>query len=124
MKNIATSFVALSILAVSAAPALACDMHGGGFGSGAFGMNWQKYSPQASTIDPALERALAESLAKDEGYTPVPQAAPKKPSFSSVASRASQRALTRRAKAEKTEKRKPQTSETPSVKKASLDSDG
>jgi len=71
-----------------------------------------------------MERALAESLAKDEGYTPVPQAAPKKPSFSSVASRASQRALTRRAKVEKSDKREVKSSETPSVKKASLDSDG
>jgi len=124
MKNVAKSLAVLSILAVSAAPALACDMHGGGFGSGAFGMNWQKYSPQASTIDPALERALAESLSKDEGYTPVPQAAPKKPSFSSVASRASRRALTRRAKAEKTKKPDTNMSETPSIKKASLDSDG
>jgi hypothetical protein len=124
MKNVFTPFAALSILAVSAAPALACDMHGGGFGGGAFGMNWQKYSPQASSIDPAFERALAESLGKNEGYTPVRQAVPKKPSFSSVASRASQRALTRRAKAEKTEKPETKTSETPSVKKVSLDSDG
>lgn len=96
------------------APAMACDMHGGGFGFGNPNANWQSYSPRTSTTDPAF---LGQS--DDEAYliTPVPAEKPR-PSFSNAANRASLIAKARHAKKIKEDKSKP--AEEKPIKKAAL----
>ncbi len=86
-----------------AVPTLACDFHGAGFG-GFYGGGWKPYSPAASLIDPAMNDQIddtgfaGENFGEPQSSTFVPaMRPPPKPTFSSVAVRASERALARRA---------------------------
>jgi len=76
-----------------AAPAMACEMHGGGFGAfGNQGANWKAYNPRAYNTDPSFLDGVDETL-----MTPVPAAKPR-PSFSNAANRAAMIAKARVAK--------------------------
>ena len=99
-----------------AAPASACEMHGGGFGVfGNQGASWKAYNPRAYNADPAFD-GVDENL-----MTPVPPAKAR-PSFSNVANRAAMIAKARVAKkAQEAEKK--EAAKTAVVKKVSLDAD-
>ena len=121
MTRRAALFVPAIALAALATPALACDFHGANGYSQLYGANWQAYSPQVSTMDPAMMdpamRAALESTPANAA--PVP---PRRPTFSTVASRASKSALKRRAEA----KKKTETSDkvqTAALKKTGSDAD-
>lgn len=105
-----------------AGSAMACDMHGAGYTGGAFGMNWQSYSPRASYTDPALDNTEFPDISVDQNYTPLPKKAKTKPSFSTAASDAAQRARLRLTKENAKDSAKPVNNKPPSVQKASLDS--
>lgn len=77
----------------------ACDMHGAGYGFSMSHANWQAYSPEVSTKDPALKtiesksEALAKMLARKK----------EKPSFANVANLAAMKAKSRLAMKAKAE---------------------
>ena len=116
-------FIISSIATLAiAAPAMACEMHGGGYTGGAFGMNWQSYTPRASYTDPAQANEDFLGISTEENYTPLPKKPKTKPSFSSAASDAAQRARSRLTKNSETKSAKPVNNKPPTVQKASLDS--
>ena len=85
MKKYFVSTAVIVIASATTVPAIACDMHGAGFGAfGNTGANWQPYSPRTYTEDPAF---LDQNETDYAAVTPLP---PKKvrPSFSNAANRA------------------------------------
>ena len=97
MTRLAKIVLPALALAGLSAPAVACDFHGGG-GGGFFGGDWQSYNPRVSMTDPALLGGLDGGEVDGLETTLPALKAPKRPTFSTVASRASQSALARRAK--------------------------
>jgi hypothetical protein len=95
MKNLILSSSIVIASFSFAGVALACDMHGAGYGNFGFSnANWKPYNPKVSTIDPAF----ADSDMMDAtSYTSVPPEKAK-PSFSNVASLAALKAKTRLTK--------------------------
>ena len=90
--------IAISALVLAlAAPAFACDMHGGGW-FGTSSAHWQNFNPQATYQDPAF---LGDSEANNQ-FTPLP-VRPAKPSFSNAADRASKAAKAKLAMLERSE---------------------
>ena len=104
-----------------AAPASACEMHGGGFGAfGNQGAHWKAFNPRAYDADPAFD-GVDETL-----MTPVPPARTR-PSFSNAANRAAMIAKARVARknkeAQNQEAEKKEAEKDDIVKKVSLDAD-
>lgn len=91
----------LSILALTAALSMsmgahACAWHAGGFGDGAFGMQWREYSDEELN---ALIEATYNRNKQADGESSPAQAKPR-PTFASSAARAAQSAQSQRAKPE------------------------
>jgi len=119
-----------SALSAMAAPAMACDMHGGGMHFTP-ASQWKSFSPRASSIDPAYLDNEDRSFLGDTS-TPldaVPPAPKARPSFSSAADRASRAAKTRimmvgdSQKDDEASTKRPMTSEEETARNASLNTD-
>ena len=121
MKHTISILAPIAILAF-AAPAMACDMHGGGYNGGAFGMNWTSYSPQASYTDPAFTDSEYSDFSSERNYTPLPKTPRAKPSFSSAATDAAEKARLRLVKSETKSDTKPGKTKSEVVQKTSLES--
>jgi len=87
MRILLPASVILLALALSL-PSAACDRHGAGGFYGQFnGASWSDYSPPLSETDILIPNE--DELSAWEKQNVVPAAAPKKPTFSKVSSRAS-----------------------------------
>jgi len=119
MMKYFVSTAVIVIASATAVPAIACDMHGAGFGAfGNNGANWQPYSPRTYTEDPAF---LDQNTDDYASVTPLPSEKTR-PSFSNAANRAAMKAKARAAK--KTKKPTEKTAKDTVVKKADLNPDG
>jgi len=118
MMKYFVSTAVIVIASATAVPAIACDMHGAGFGAfGNSGANWQPYTPRTYTEDPAF---LDQNETDYAALTPLP-AQKTRPSFSNAANRAAIAAKSKAAQKAKAERIKNAKKEV--VKKADLNSD-
>lgn len=100
-----TSVTALAAMSFSSL-SYACDMHGAGYGFSMSHANWQSYTPEVSTTDPALQTIESKSETLARMLTQKKE----KPSFSNIASLAAMKAKSRLAvKAKAKAKAEPKT---------------
>lgn len=116
MKNVILSSAVLIASFSFGGIALACDLHGAGYGGyGLRNAPWQPYNPQVSTTDPAFdENGLITPVPTD-----VAPPAKAKPSFSNAANNAASKAKVRVLKKVEADK----TAKQVTVKKAALNAD-